>query len=165
MKKTAAVLLSVLLAFALPACGASEKLQEKAAEKVIENALGGDVNVNIDGDKYSYEDKDGNRMEFGGTKWPTDEAAAFIPKFTGGDIVSTAFVANMYLIEIENVSQKDYESYAQTVKDAGFTEQAFTVEADGSYQYQALNSDGKYMVVLYEAEDQMLHITGAIEIE
>lgn len=160
MKKLIALLLSVLLVFALSACGVSEKAQEKTAEKAIENALGGDVNVDIDGDKYTYEDKDGNKMEFGSTEWPAADAAAFIPKFDKGTITACTVMGNIYVIDIENVEQTDYESYFKTVKDGGFINEAITTETEGYHQYQAADAIGNYIVIFYEAEAKRQQIMG-----
>lgn len=166
MKKLS-IILAALLLTALVGCGASEKaqeqIQEKAAEKAIEDALGGDVKVDIDGDKYTYEDKDGNKMEFGSTEWPSDEAAGFIPKFNKGAITGCTIMGNMFLIDLEKVEQEDYDSYLQTVKDAGFTENSFGLEGtetEGYYQYQALNADGASMMLSYEAAEKKLQIVG-----
>lgn len=165
MKKLAVILSALLLVAALAGCGASEKAQEKATEKAIEGALGGDVKVDIDGEKYTYEDKDGNKMEVGGTEWPTDEAAAFIPKFDKQPVTACTVMGNIYLIDIEKVEQKDYESYLQTVKDAGFTESAFSLDDTGEagyYQYQAGDDEGNGITLSYETEPKKLQIMGTV---
>lgn len=165
MKKTVLILLAMALIIVLAGCGASEKAQEKAAEKAIENALGGDVQVNIDGDKYTYEDKNGNKMELGGTEWPTDDAASFIPKFDKGAIIACTIMGNIYLIDLEKVEQADYDSYLQTVKDAGFTENVFALDGadtEGYYQYQALHTNGNGITLSYEAAEKKLQIMGTV---
>lgn len=164
MKKLSIILAALMLLTALAGCGAAEKVQEKAqekaAEKAIEDALGGDVTVDIDGEKYTYEDKDGNKMEIGGTQWPTDEAADFIPKFDKGTITGSTIMGNVYLIDVEKVEQADYDSYLQTVKDAGFTENSFSLEEAEYDQYQALHTDGTSMMLSYEAAEKKLQIVG-----
>lgn len=161
MKKVSILVAALFLITALAGCGALEKAEEKASEKVLEEAMGGDVKVDIDGDKYTYEDNEGNRTEFGGTEWPTDEAAAFIPKFNKGTITASSLVSNVYLVEFEEVKQADYDSYLQEIKDAGFTEQALMMDAEGYYQYQAGDSNGNYITLSYEAEKKGLQIMGS----
>ena len=165
--KKAGIILSVLLilALALTGCGVSEKAQEAAAEKAIENATGGDVKVDIDGEKYTYEDKDGNKIEMGGTEWPTDEAAKFIPKLDKGTVTACTIMGGMYLIDIEKIEQKDYDSYLQAVKDAGFTETALTTDAEGYSQYQASDAKGNGIMLSYESEVTRLQIMGTAAAE
>lgn len=168
MKKSAFILLAMTLMLMPAGCGASEKAQEKAAEKALEEMMGGDVQVDIEGDQYTYEDKDGNKMAFGGTEWPTDEAAAFIPKFDQGTVAACTVMANIYLIEVEDVEQADYDSYLQAVKDAGFTKSAFSLDetdTEGYYQYQAGDANGNSMILSYEAEAKTLQITGTVAAE
>lgn len=168
MKKFLFLVLVLIITLSLSACGASDKAQEKAAEKAIEGALGGDIQVDIDGDKYTYEDKDGNKMEFGGTEWPNDEAAAFIPKFDQGTVTACTAMANIYIIDVEKVEYADYDCYLQTVKDAGFTENAFSLnegDLEGYYQYQAGDTNGNSMILSYEAAEKKLQITGTAAAE
>lgn len=168
MKKFLFLVLVLIITLSLSACGASDKAQEKAAEKAIEGALGGDVQVDIDGDKYTYEDKDGNKMEFGSTEWPNDEAAEFIPKFDQGTVTACTAMANIYIIDVEKVEQKDYEGYLQTVKDAGFTESAFSLDDAGEagyYQYQAGDDKGNGITLSYETEVKKLQIMGTVAAE
>lgn len=160
MKKLSVFLSALLLVAALVGCGASEKAQEKAAENAIEDALGDDVQVDIDGDKYTYEDKDGNKMEVGGTEWPSDAAAEFIPKFEKQPVTACTIMGNVYLIDIENVAQKDYENYLQAVKDAGFTESVFSFGETGYDQYQAGDGKGNGITLSYEVEAKKLQIMG-----
>lgn len=168
MKRFLFLILAFIITFSLSACGASEKAQEKAAEKAIEGALGGNVKVEIDGEKYTYEDKDGNKMEVGGTEWPADEASAFIPKCEQGTVTACTIMGNIYIIDMEKVVQKDYDSYLQMVKDAGFTENTFTLdeaETEGYYQYQAFHTNGNGITLSYEAEEKVLQIMGTVAAE
>ena len=160
MKKRTVILAALLLFAALYGCGAPEKAQEKAAEKAIENAVGGDVQVDIEGEKYTVDYGDGKKMELGGTEWPADAKAGFIPKFNAGTVCACTIMDNMYLIDVETVAQKDYESYLQAVKDAGFLEQALTTDAEGYYQYQAADSKGNYIVLSFESGEKTLQIMG-----
>lgn len=168
MKRLSLILVALLLAAAESGCGAQEKAQEKAAEKAIEGALGGDVSVDIDGEKYTYEDKDGNKMEFGSTEWPADKAASFIPKYDKQPVASSMVMGNVYLIDIENVDKKDYEGYLQAVKDAGFTDSTFSLEEvgdDGYYQYQSADDKGNSIVLSYDSAGKRLQIMGTAAVE
>ena len=162
MKKRIVILAALLLFAALSGCGISEKAQENAAQKAIENALGSEAKVDIDGEKYTVDYGDGNKMELGGTEWPADEKAGFIPKLNKGTVAACTIMGNMYLIDVETVALKDYESYLQTVKDAGFSEQALTTDAEGYDQYQACDTKGNYIVLSYELEEEKLQIVGTV---
>lgn len=159
MKKFLAIALTLVLILSLTACGASEKAQEKAAEKAIENAIGGDVKVDIDGDKYTYEDKDGNKIEIGSTEWPTGETAKLIPKLDKGTVVSVVEMEGACIIDIDEVKKSDFETYFQKVKDAGFTQDPYEVTEESGTMYMASSENGSSVVLGYTIEEEHMQIS------
>ena len=69
MKKILICLLTFMLLFLFTGCGSKEKLGEKIAEKVFEEAGGGDLD--IEGDKVTIKGDNGEKVTFGDNKWPT----------------------------------------------------------------------------------------------
>lgn len=162
MKKIMLILTALLVVTALAGCGASEKVQEKAAEKAIEDAIGGKANVDIDGDKYTFEDNDGNKIEVGSNEWPTGEAADVIPKLDKGTITSVVNTAGNCVIDIDEVEKSDFDEYLQAIKDAGFTKNAAELKDANGLMYQATTDNGKTMLVSYSFESKHLQIMGGI---
>lgn len=159
------IILFALLFMTLTGCGTSEKAQEKAAERAIEKAIGSDVKVDIDGEKYKYEDKDGNKIEIGGTEWPSDKAAEFIPKFNKGTITGCTVMSNIYIIDIEKIEKEDYDSYLKAIENKGFTDTPITTNSENYYQYQAGDADKNYMMIVYEAENKKMQIMGTAAVK
>lgn len=155
MKKLFVILTALFLIAALAGCGTSEK----AAEKALEDALGGDVNVDIDGDKYVYEDKDGNKIEVGGSEWPTGGTAKLIPKFDKGTIVSVVEMEDSCIIDIDEVGKSDFETYFQKIKGAGFTQDPYEVKDESGIMYMANTVNGNAIVLGYTVEEEHMQIS------
>lgn len=162
MKQFAYTVTAFLLAAVLAGCGASEKMQQEAAEKALENALGGEVAVDIEGEKYTYEDKEGNKFEVGGTEWPSGDAADIIPAFSKGTIVTVVNMTGNCMIDLDNVEKKEFEAYVQTVKDAGFTQTPVEMTDETTTLYQAAASGGKSILLSYTAQEKHLQISASL---
>lgn len=159
MKKIVIWILIVLLAASLAGCGAKEKLDEKAgealAEKVIEEAGGGDVD--IDGDKVVIKGEDGAEAVFGETEWPTSDLAKSIPEFKGGKVVAVMEMNDSLLITLEGASKEGFTDYLDEIKKT-FTEETYDMKSEGSVTYGAENGEGIGVMLMYIA-DEGLSIT------
>ena len=105
MKKTLICLLIFALLFSFAGCGAKEKLEEKIAEKVFEEAGGGDLD--IDGDKVTIKGDNGETVTFGDNKWPTSELVQNIPEFKDGKVNGVLESADSIVITLELVKEED----------------------------------------------------------
>ncbi|MDD3243851.1 MAG: hypothetical protein PHD32_09040 [Eubacteriales bacterium] len=162
MKKICLLMVALLLAGVLGGCGLAQKAQEKAAEKILEGASGGSVKVDIDGEKYTYQDEDGNTVEIGSTQWPTGAAADAIPKLDKGIISSVVNMEATCIIDIDEVEKADFDAYLQAVKNAGFTENAVEMTTEGSgFLYQA-TSGNKSIVMGYSQQEKHLQISAGL---
>ncbi|MEG0895592.1 MAG: hypothetical protein RSE93_07725 [Oscillospiraceae bacterium] len=164
MKKMLTILLTMAMALTLVACGSSEKTQEEIIEKIIEKSGEGKVDVEIDGDKYTYEDADGNKIEIGSTEWPTGKLAELVPKFDKATISSVITYQDGFMVQLLEVDKEDYEDYLQKVQDAGFTKDSTNIDTgtEGS-MYQASLEDGTNISLIYVATEKSLQIVVAVE--
>lgn len=113
MKKILICLLTFALLFSFAGCGAKEKLEEKVAEKVFEEA-GGDLD--IDGDNITIKGDNGEKVTFGDSKWPTSELAKNIPEFKDGTVNGVLESADSIVITLESVKEEDVSPYWETIK-------------------------------------------------
>lgn len=155
MKRLLVASLAALLVFSLVGCGIKQKMEEKAAEQIMESLGGG--NVDIEGDSVTVKGEDGEEYTFGSAEWPTSELSKLIPAFTAGKIDSVLDSEEYVMISINEVKNADYTSYAETVK-KDFAENSYSLDSDGVLSYGG--SNGKVDVGLtYNGEDQTMIIT------
>lgn len=159
MKKILIFLFMFMFVLSLTGCGAKEKLEEKAgealAEKVMEDAGGGDVD--IEGDTVKIKGEDGEEVIFGETEWPTSELAKSIPEFKGGKVVTVMEMNDSLLIALEEAGKEDFADYLDEIKKT-FTEEAYDMKSEGSVTYGAENGEGIGVMLMY-IEDESLSIT------
>lgn len=167
MKKTAWVIaLALILILVLAGCGkekAAEKVDEAAQEAVINNALDGEAEVDIDGDKYTIEDSEGNKVTVGGTEWPEGAAADLLPKFDKGDMTVGVVTDQLCSIEFENVEKEDFQAYWEDVKNAGFTQQAVEATIDSTVSYQGYLDDKQAIYLTYDESTKSMVVMATID--
>lgn len=146
-----ALILSLIM---LAGCGAKEKMEDKIAEKVMESALG--VDMDIDGEEITFEGEDG-AVTFGASEWPTTDLARVIPEFKDGKITSTVNSEEYVLIIIEEVNENDFMDYYEKVKST-FTEESYESKFDGTIAYSGSDGSGTAMIVSYSLNDKTLSI-------
>jgi len=118
MKRILAYLLvcSCLLAAILPlgGCGIKKKAEQAITEKIVEKALGD--NVDIKGDTVTVKGEDGEELTIGGGKWPDNDLAKKIPEFKKGKIATSAFQDSNIMVIIDEVKADDFEAYLKEIK-------------------------------------------------
>ena len=154
MKKILISLLAFMLAFSIAGCGAKEKLQEKVAEKILEEAGGGDVD--IDGDKVTIKGENGEEVTFGNNKWPTSELVKNIPEFKEGIVNAVLEGSDSVVITLESVQEGDAFSYFKTIK-KDFPQNVFEMNAEDTVSFSGNNDAGVNVTLVYMSE--MLTIT------
>lgn len=157
MKKILIGLLAFMLVLSFAGCGAKEKAGEALAEKIIEEAGGGDVD--IDGDKVVIKGEDGEEAIFGETEWPTSDLAKSIPEFKSGKVVTVMEMNNSLLIALEKASKEDFADYLDEIKKT-FTEEGYDMKSEGNVTYGAQNGEGIGVTLIYTT-DETLSITVA----
>lgn len=154
MKKILICLLTFALLFSLTGCGAKEKLDEKVAEKIFEEAGGGDLD--IDGDKVTIKGDDGEKVTFGDNKWPTSELAKNIPEFKDGTVNGMLESADSIVITLESVKEEDVSLYWETIK-KDFPNDVYEMNSSDFSTFSGSNGEGLTVSLVYM--DEILTIT------
>ncbi|MDD4773618.1 MAG: hypothetical protein PHZ09_08430 [Eubacteriales bacterium] len=145
------IISSTLLIFT--GCGfIAEKITGKVVEGFIENAAGDDVDIDFDDDKIVIKGEDGNEMVFGGGEWPAGDAAKTIPVFKDGKIDYVNDFGTSAMISITGVTKNEYLDYVEKLKAAGFTENSYSAESEGSFTYMAYKTDTHFAMVTFDTE-------------
>lgn len=163
LKKITVILLCVLMMFSLASCGVKQNLNEKIAEKVTEGVINkatdGQLDVDLKGDELTLKGKDGEKVTIGDTKWPKTGAGNLLPEFKKGKITSTMNSENGCMIIIEEVAEKDYKAYLEEIKEQGFTNEIVEFSSGTAESYSANKDEKEIINILYDSENQGLHIT------
>lgn len=150
MRKYLISFLVLVLALALAGCGVKEKLEQKAAEALVEKVMekSGSGDVDIDGDKVTVKGEDGQEVTFGGGEWPTSDLAKAVPEFKAGDIISVMSTDEAVAIGFENVKEEDVVAYFEKIK-KDFKENVVEINSDGVVIYGAENTNGISVALQY----------------
>lgn len=154
MKKLAFIIVTITLISLLSGCGAKQKMEDKIAEKIVETALGD--NVNIDGEEVTIEGEEGS-VTFGSTEWPNSDLAKKIPEFKNGKITSVMNSEAYLFIIIEEVGVNDFMDYYEEVK-AVYTEDSYESKFEDVISYSGSDKEGFTVVVSYSTEDKTTSI-------
>lgn len=158
MKKVFVIMLALLLTITMVGCKSpTEVASEKIAEKVIEGAGGG--KVDIDGEKVTIKTEDGSEVLFGGNEWPSDKLGKAIPKLTEGEVTYVANSDDMCMIIIEGVKVTEYEDYVQEAKASGYTQGEVNFSDNSTKTYMATNADEITLQITYLSESEEVSIT------
>ena len=146
MKRILAYLLvcSCLLAAILPlgGCGIKKKAEQAITEKIVEKALGD--NVDIKGDTVTVKGEDGEELTIGGGKWPDNDLAKKIPEFKKGKIATSATVDNNLMVFMEEVKADDFEAYLKEIKKT-YTQDVYESRTDNMVTFGG--NDGNQITV------------------
>lgn len=156
MKKILICLLTFMLLFSFTGCGAKEKLEEKAAEKVFEEASGGDLD--IDGDKVTIKGDNGEKVTFGDNKWPTSELAKNIPEFKDGTVNGVLESADSIVITLESIKEENVSLYWETIK-KDFSKDVYEMIATDFITISGSNDAGINVSLVYMSEVLTITIT------
>ncbi|MDF2949502.1 MAG: hypothetical protein K0R07_1536 [Sedimentibacter sp.] len=158
MKKIIMIIALAVALLMLIGCGAKQKMEDKLAEKIVETALGG--NVDIDGEEVTIEGEDG-AVTFGAGEWPDSDLAKIIPEFKDGTITSVVNSEGYVFIIMEEVGEDNFKDYLDKVK-SKFTEEAYESKFEDTIAYSATNTEGIAMIVSYTISDKVLSIQASI---
>lgn len=179
MNKGIVLLPILMIAIVATGCNMEEKIGEKIAEELIEKSAGDEVEVNIDGEDVTYttedgevtfssededtfeiESEDGSVMQGGeDMKWPTDQAAAYLPSCSAGKVSYLMNSEESCIIIMDEVSQDDYDDYVQTIKDAGFTNNAVESTAEDMDLYSGSSADNIIVTVYISPSESVMQVT------
>lgn len=157
MKKIFLLLLLAVSILLVSGCSfITKKITDKVAGEVLENAAGGDVDVDIDEGKVVIKNEDGSEVVMGGTEWPAGAAAQSIPVFEDGNIDYVTDFATSAMISVKDVTKDEYLAYVEKLKAEGFTENSANLESDGTFTYVAYKTDTHYASASFDGEGGLI---------
>ncbi len=154
MRRTAVIVIALLLLLALSGCG----VKDKVTEGIIENIAGDDVDVDLDEGSIKFKDDEGAETTIGGAKWPKDGAGALIPVFKKGEIHSVKNSDEEFGITLLNVKLADFDQYVKELKKAGFTDSIEEYTHENAKQFSAHRGDGQKVAVSYASDNDTITI-------
>lgn len=158
MKKIIIMSMALILVFALTGCKSpSQAISEKATEKIVEGAVGG--NVDVDGNKVTVKGEDGSTVTVGDTKWPKDQLGKEIPEMKDGSITYVANSDTLCMVMVEKVRKSEYEGYLAKVKNAGFTQNEASFSDETTKSTGASNGQGVNFQLTYNSKTEEMNIT------
>ncbi len=137
-------------------CGIKEKASKAVGEKIAEQALGG--NVDIDGDEVTIKGENGEEVTIGGGQWPDSELSKKIPEFKKGKIVSSLDTDEAITIILEEVKAEDADSYLEDIKKA-YPDDSYEAKGNGAITYSGFNKDKISAAVNYNSGEETIIIT------
>lgn len=157
MNKVAIYIILIALILSLTACGAKQKMEEKITEKIVETAVGGDVD--IDGEEVTIKGENGEEVTVGGTDWPSSDIADKLPEFKKGEITSAVSAEGYLLIIVEKVDDQDFIDYYKDIL------KNYTINSNISKSYNGLtymgsDKEGTLISLVYNADEKTLNISG-----
>lgn len=134
---------------------ASRKAGEKMAENILENELGGKVDIGSNGTDVSIETDRGNVQMGGSAVWPTNMPED-VPRLTAGKLLMAASVSTGWQVVAEDVSQEDYTAYYTALKGKNWVESGMMFDPNiGMVQM----TKGQYTLVLaFDSEEKSLSL-------
>lgn len=148
------VMLVVSVSMLLAGCGAKQKMEDKIAEKVMESALG--VDMDIDGEEITLEGEEGS-VTFGSSEWPDSDLAGRIPEFKDGKITSAISSEGYVFVIVEEVNEDDFKNYYEAIK-SRYTEESYESKFEDTVSYSGKDSEGIAMIISYAVKDKTLSI-------
>lgn len=147
MKRKFALIIAIILCLALMLAGCGKSVAERAAEALIKNATGTDVDVN--GDKVEIKGSSGETVTVGGNiAWPKDKMGD-LPELSGTIQSSFENGDAGIVLTCVGISKSDAEAYIRSLKDRGYTEDAYEANADSMIQYSANNGSHTVSFTFY----------------
>lgn len=160
MKKILVYLLAFALLFSFAGCGAKENLEDKIAEKIIEET--GGVDLDIDGDQYTIKGDNGETIIFGETEWPDSELASIIPEFKGGTINGVMAYPDSIVITVESAKHEDVSSYFEAIK-KDFSLGVYEMNSTDSVTWTGSNEDGMNVALVYIGDVLTITVSAPIQ--
>ena len=160
MKKISCILVIIVLLLIFTGCGAKQSMEDKIAEKIIEQAVGDNADIDIDGDQITVKTEEGD-VTFGSTEWPNTELSGKIPELKKGKIVSVMNSEANLAVIIEEVEEKDFMDYYQRVK-GEFKEESYEVKSGETIAYMGSNEDGINISASYGISDKTVFISASL---
>jgi hypothetical protein len=136
----------------------AKKAGERIAENLLEQQLGGNVDIDSNGDSASIKTDQGNLSLGDAAKWPSDMPSD-VPEFTAGKLTmaGTSLVGGQgWQILAEEVDEKDFTDYHATLETKGWVNIGIFDAGVGVIQMSKGNTT---LTVGYNSEDKTFVLT------
>ncbi len=172
--KLIAIIAATLLLMA--GCNLDEKIGESITEGIIEKAVGDDIDLDVDGEDFTYkseegeitfdeeegvtfEGEDGEVVAAGGEyDWPEDQAAKYLPKLDSGKISYIYNSTDSCMLILDEVTKEDYEAYVKAVSDDGYTNEKVESFAEDMSLYSGQTEEGIAVTVCFFNSETSMQI-------
>jgi len=144
----------MFLVVGLVACG---NAREKAAENIIENMAGDDIDVDIDddGDSITITSDEGEVSIQGdedGMPWPGDKLPSNVPKLKGVKVVAVIDAGTGVMIGFEDCDNNTANAYVDQIKASGWNV-TLEMESEGMRNIIADNANNEFLQFGWDSED------------
>jgi len=140
----------------LGGCGLKKKAEQAISEKIVEKALGD--NVDIKGDTVTVKGEDGEEITVGGGKWPDTDLAKKIPEFKKGKIATSATEGDNFMVLIQEVKAEDFEAYLKEVKKI-YTEEVYESRTDTMITFGGKGEDQTIVALNFIIKDETMGVS------
>ena len=154
-KRQGMMILSIMtiMVFSLFTTGC-QKAGEETAEKIIESATGGKVDIDSSDDSVTIKTDSGVLVAGGAQEWP-DKIPSYLPKFGYGKITSVMEnnddSGQHYFIGLSEVTAENFNAYQSEVEGAGWSVTTTSKAEDGMFFMASKDKDA--LTVSFSKED------------
>lgn len=141
-RRISLIVACLIIAAAFAGCNVKEKASNAVQDKILEEAIGDNVDIDSNKGEVRVSGEDGEELVFGGGEWPADKAAALIPVFKSGEVQSVMNSDDYCMVIVEKSNEKDWQDYIEKLKNAGFTDDVMEFSDDSTKMYQAKSDKG-----------------------
>lgn len=131
---------------------------ENMAEDILESQLGGNVDVDSNGNSVSITTEDGTFTAGESTKWPSDMPSD-VPEFTAGELTMAGSVfgdGNGWQVAAIGVSSEDFNAYHSLLKSKGWKDVGVYSAEIGMVQ---MNKDAYDLFIAFDPEETNFSLT------
>lgn len=151
-KRLGVILFCLILGMAFAGCNLKEKAANAVQDKILEEAMGDNVDIDTNDGEVRVSGEDGEELVFGGGEWPVDKAAALIPEFKSGKVESVMNSDDYCMVIVEDSSEKDWQAYVESLKKAGFSDDVMEFSDESSKMYQGTSGKGHVASAVVDSE-------------
>jgi hypothetical protein len=134
------------------------KIGENRAERILENQLGGDVDIDSKNGSVSVKTENGGFTSGELTKWPTDMPSD-VPVFTFGKLIMSGYNlpgGKGWQVVASNVAPKDFKDYHATLLASGWKDVS-TVNT--SINIAQMSKDSHDLMIMYTPTESNFILT------
>lgn len=140
------VFILVLVILAIITTGCKKKIEDKITEKIIEDATGGQVDINKDTTTIKTE---GGTTQVGeNLKWPKDKMGNLPELKANITMVIEDKEKSLGMVYFDNFKKDDAEKYVEAIKELKYESVFETTSSDG-FMYSGKDEDGSEVVLSY----------------